>query len=234
MADARKTPKSDQPHYHDHRQRLRSRFLVDMGASMPDYELLELVLCGAIPRRDVKPIAKALIDRFGSFGDVIAADATALAAVPGMGESSAILLKSVQQAALRLLRHEVSEGHVLGSWEAVVDYCRAAMSRETVEQFRLFFLNNRNRLIADEVQQRGTVDHAPVYPREVVRRALELGASAVIMIHNHPSGDPTPSKADIAMTRAIRDALDKIDIRLHDHIIIGRQDTKSLRAEGLF
>lgn len=222
------------PHYHEHRQRLRTRFLVDMGEGMPDYELLELVLCGAIPRRDVKPIAKALLSRFGSFGNVIAAEPKALAAVEGMGESSAIHLKSIQQAALRLLKHEAESGHVLSSWDAVVDYCRAAMSREKIEQFRLLFLNNRNRLIADEVQQTGTVDHTPLYPREVVRRALELGASALIMVHNHPSGDPTPSKADIAMTHSIRDALAKIDIRLHDHIIIGRHDTTSMRSDGLF
>jgi DNA repair protein RadC len=204
-----------------------------MGASMADYELLELVLCGAIPRRDVKPIAKALLKTFGSFGDVISADIKTIAKVDGMGESSAIHLKAIQQAAVRLLKHEVSDGHVLSSWDAVIDYCRAAMSRSKIEQFRLLFLNNRNRLIADEVQQTGTVDHTPLYPREVVHRALELGASALIMVHNHPSGDPTPSKADIAMTHAVRDALGKIDIRLHDHIIIGRTDTVSLRSDGL-
>eukprot|EP00752_Nemacystus_decipiens_P000555 g555.t1 len=204
-----------------------------MGASMADYELLELLLCGVIPRRDVKPIAKALLQRFGAYGDVIAADPKALAKVPGMGEAAAIQLKAVHQAAVRLLKHELEEGHVLSSWDAVVDYCRAAMSRETREQFRLLFLNNRNRLIADEVQQTGTIDHAPVYPREVVRRALELGASAVIMVHNHPSGDPTPSNADIAMTKAVAEALGKIEIRLHDHIVIGKRDCVSLRADGL-
>ena len=223
----------DKPHYHEHRKRLRARFEGDLGTSMPDYELLELVLCGVIPRRDTKPIAKALLKRFGGFGDVISADPKALAAVDGMGENSAIHLKAIRQAAVRLLRHDVANGHVLSSWDAVVDYCRAVMSREKVEQFRLLFLNNRNRLIADEVQQTGTVDHTPLYPREVVRRALELGASALVMVHNHPSGDPTPSKADIAMTHAVRDALAKIDIRLHDHVIIGRKDTVSLRSDGL-
>ncbi|MBP5857667.1 DNA repair protein RadC [Marivibrio halodurans] len=223
----------EKPHYHEHRKRLRARFTGDMGASMPDYELLELVLCGIIPRRDVKPIAKALLKRFGGFGDVIGADPREIARVEGMGETSAIQLKAIQQAAIRLLRHEITDGHVLSSWDAVLDYCRAAMGREKVEQFRLLFLNNRNRLIADEVQQTGTVDHTPLYPREVVRRALELGASALVMVHNHPSGDPTPSKADIAMTHAVRDALSKIDIRLHDHIIIGRKDTVSLRSDGL-
>lgn len=223
----------DTPHYHEHRKRLRARFEGDLGQSMPDYELLELMLCGVIPRRDTKPIAKALLKRFGSFGDVIAADLKALAAVEGMGPTSAIHLKATQQAAVRLLRHGIDDGHVLSSWDAVLDYCRAAMSREKVEQFRLLFLNNRNRLIADEVQQTGTVDHTPLYPREVVRRALELGASALVMVHNHPSGDPTPSKADIAMTHAVRDALTKIDIRLHDHIIIGRKETVSLRSDGL-
>ncbi len=231
--DARQSSPRAKPHYHEHRNRLRARFAGDLGASMPDYELLELVLCGVIPRRDVKPIAKALIARFGSFGDVIAADPKALAAVEGMGDASAIQLKAIQQAAIRLLRHEAAEGHVLSSWDAVVDYCKAAMSREKVEQFRLLFLDNRNRLIADEVQQKGTVNHTPVYPREVVRRALELGASAVIMVHNHPSGDPTPSKADIAMTGAVRDALAQIDIRLHDHIVIGHGRTVSLRGDGM-
>lgn len=234
MADsAPAKPKAGKPHYLEHRERLRARFLVDMGASMPDYELLELVLCGAIPRRDVKPIAKALLARFGGFGDVIAADPKALETVDGVGRGAAVHLKTIGQAAVRLLRHEVADGHVLSSWDAVVDYCRAAMGREKVERFRLLFLDNRNRLIADEVQQTGTVDHTPVYPREVVRRALELGASALIMVHNHPSGDPTPSKADIAMTQAVRDALTRIDIRLHDHIIVGRRTCKSLRADGL-
>lgn len=225
--------KSDRPHYHEHRKRLRTRFLGDMGAHMADYEILELLLCQAIPRRDVKPLAKDLISRFGSLGDVLAAEPKTLSGVPGLGESAVVGLKVVQQAALRLLKHDMESGHVLSSWQSVLNYCQASMGREKVEQFRLLFLNNRNRLIADEIQQRGTVDHTPLYPREVVKRALDLGASAVIMVHNHPSGDPTPSKADIQMTREVRDALSKIGIALHDHLIIGKGDFTSLKTDGL-
>ncbi len=224
--------KSDQPHYHEHRKRLRARVLSDMGQNMADYEILELLLCQTIPRRDVKPIAKDLLRRFGSLGDVLAADPKALSSAPGLGDAAVVGLKVVQQAALRLLKHDMESGHVLSSWQAVIDYCQASMGREKIEQFRLLFLNNRNRLIADEIQQRGTIDHTPLYPREVVKRALELGASAVIMVHNHPSGDPTPSKADIHMTREVRDALSKIGISLHDHLIIGKGDFTSLKTNG--
>lgn len=199
---------------------------------MEDYELLELLLCQTIPRRDVKPLAKSLITKFGSFGGVLSADAAQLAAEPGLGETSVVGLKVIQQAAIRLLRQEIEGAHVLSSWQAVVDYCRAAMGREKIEQFRLLFLDNRNCLIADEVQQRGTVNHTPLYPREVLKRALELGASALIMVHNHPSGDPTPSKADIEMTRYVRDALSKVDIRLHDHIIVAKSEFRSLKTDG--
>lgn len=223
----------EKPHYHRHRQRLRARFLQDMGRSMPDYEFLELLLCTVIPRRDVKPLAKRLIDRFGSFGDVIAADVQELTAVPELGEAAAVALKTSQQAALRLLKHKAEAENVLSSWQAVLNYCRADMSRQKVEMFRLLFLNRRNRLIADEIQQRGTVDHTPVYPREVVRRTLELGASALIMVHNHPSGDPTPSQEDIDMTEKVRDALARIDVTLHDHLIIGRANVISMKSEGL-
>lgn len=222
----------DKPHHLEHRKRLRTRFLKDMGAHMEDYELLELLLCLAIPRRDVKPLAKTLIARFGSLGGVVAAAPEALAREDGLGEGAVVGIKVVQQAAVRLLRQEVEGAHVLSSWQAVLDYIRAAMSREPIEQFRLLFLDNRNRLIGDEVQQRGTVDHTPLYPREVVKRALEVGASAVIMVHNHPSGDPSPSRADIDMTKKVADALDKIGIRLHDHIIVGRSDFRSLKTDG--
>jgi len=220
-------------HYHEHRKRLRTRFLTDLGAGMADYELLELLLCQTIPRRDVKPLAKSLINDFGSLAGVIAADPKVLAKTPGLGETSVAGLKVVQQAAIRILRNEVENAPVLSSWDRLLDYCRAAMGRETVEQFRLLFLDNRNRLIADEVQQKGTVNHTPLYPREVVKRALELNASALIMVHNHPSGDPTPSIQDIEMTRAVRDALSQIDIRLHDHLIIAKSDHSSMRSDGL-
>jgi DNA repair protein RadC len=233
MSDAdRADPKRDKPHHLEHRKRLRTRFLKDMGAHMEDYELLELLLCQAIPRRDVKPLAKSLIKRFGGLGGVLAAPPEALARESGLGEAAIVGLKVVRQAAVRLLRQEVDGAHVLSSWQAVLDYVRAAMGREPIEQFRLLFLDNRNRLIGDEVQQRGTVDHTPLYPREVVKRALELGASAVIMVHNHPSGDPSPSRADIDMTKAVADALGKIDIRLHDHIIVAKSDFRSLKTDG--
>lgn len=223
---------ADPPHYQGHRKRLKARFMNDLGASMQDYELLELLLCQTIPRKDVKPLAKDLIARFGSFGGVLSADPAVLMAQNGLKENAVVGLKTVQQAALRLIRQDLDRMDVLSSWQAVIDYCRAAMGRDAVEQTRLLFLDGRNRLIADEVQQRGTVNHTPLYPREVVKRALELSASALIMVHNHPSGDPTPSRPDIDMTAAVRDALAQIDIQLHDHIIISRSGHTSLRAEG--
>lgn len=226
--------KAEKPHHLEHRKRLRTRFLKDMGDHMEDYEILELLLCQTIPRRDVKPLAKSMIRDFGDIAGVLAAPPEALSKVEGLGETSIVGLKLVQHAALRMLRQDLENAHVLSSWQAVLDYCRAAMGREKIEQFRLLFLDNRNRLMADEVQQRGTVDHTPLYPREVVKRALELHASALIMVHNHPSGDPTPSKADIAMTKTVRDALAKVDIKLHDHIIIARTDVRSLRSDGYF
>ncbi len=218
--------------HHGHRQRLRERFLRDLGASMPDYELLELLLTLALPRGDVKPLAKELDRRFGGFAGAIAASPEALRRVPGVGEAALAALKLAQGAALRLLRQQVLDRPLLSSWQQVVDYCRAAMAREPVEQFRLLFLDSRNRLIAEEVQQQGTVNHTPVYPREVVKRALELGAVALVMAHNHPGGDPTPSRADIAMTRAVESACAQLDIRLHDHIVIGAAAVVSFRASG--
>lgn len=221
-------------HHHGHRKRLRTRFLKDMGAHMEDYELLELLLCQTIPQKDVKPLAKSLIAQFGSFGGVLSASPEALLAQPGIGETSLVGIKIAQQSAHRLLRQEVMGAHVLSSWDAVVDYVRAVMGREKTEQFRILFLDNRNRLIADEVQQRGTVNHTPLYPREVVKRALELGACALIMVHNHPSGDPTPSGADVEMTIAVRDALRRIDIHLHDHIVVSRNNCRSMKSDGYF
>ncbi len=191
------------PHYHGHRERLRGRFREAGAEAVSDYELLELVLFRAIPQRDVKPLAKDLISKFGSFAEVVAAPAARLAEVKGMGDAAITELKIVHAAASRLARGQVQKRPVLSSWSSVLDYCRTAMAFADKEQFRVLFLDKRNQLIADELQQVGTVDHTPVYPREVVKRALELSATALILVHNHPSGDPTPSRADIQMTQAI-------------------------------
>lgn len=220
-------------HYHGHRQRLRERFLATGGDGMPDYELLELVLSIAIPRADVKPLAKTLIEEFKTFPAVITAEPAALRRVKGMGEVSAAALKIVQAAAVRLAQGQAMEQPVIGSWDRLVDYCMAAMAHEKVEQTRVLFLDSRNRLIADERQNRGTVDHTPLYPREVVKRALELGAVAIILVHNHPSGDPEPSRADIDMTKQVHEAAAKLGIALHDHLVIGRDRHASFRALGL-
>lgn len=216
----------------DHRQRLRDRFLSGGAAAMPDYELLELVLFRAIPRRDVKPLAHALLDRFGDFNRVLSAPATRLKEVPGVGDAVALELKIVEAAAHRLARARVLERHVISSWDAVLDYCHTVMAHRDTEQFRVLFLDRKNVLIADEQQGTGTVDHVPVYPREVVKRALELNASALILVHNHPSGDPSPSEADITMTRAVQAAADALGITLHDHLIIGKSRELSFRSRG--
>jgi DNA repair protein RadC len=197
---------------------------------LPDYELLELVLFRSIPRRDVKPIAKELVRRFGSFAEVLAAPVHRLTEIDGVGDSVASDLKIVEASARRLAKGAVAKRPVLASWTAVLDYCRTAMAFGEREQFRLLFLDKRNALIADEVQQSGTVDHTPVYPREVVKRALELSASALILVHNHPSGDPTPSPADIAMTREIMEVAKPLGIAVHDHIIVGKEGHASLKA----
>jgi DNA repair protein RadC len=196
-------PFEDAPHYFGHRERLRERFLAGGLDAMPDYELMELVLFAAIPRRDVKPLAKALVARFGGFAEAIAAPRERLLEIEGMSEGAATQLKIVEAAALRLSRTRVLGRPVLSSWAALIDYCAAAMARSPTEEFRVLFLDRKNALVADEVQSTGTIDHTPVYPREIVKRALELGASAVILAHNHPSGDPTPSRADIEMTRDV-------------------------------
>jgi DNA repair protein RadC len=218
------------PHYHGHRERLRGRFREAGSDALSDYKLLELVLFRALPRRDVKPLAKTLIGKFGSFAEVIAAPPQRLAEVPGLGESAITEFKIVEAAARRLARGEVKKRHVLGSWSAVLEYCRAAMAFADKEQFRILFLDKRNQLIADEVQQVGTVDHTPVYPREVVKRALELSATAVILVHNHPSGDPTPSRADIQMTQQIVEVAKPLGIAVHDHIIVGKEGHASLKG----
>lgn len=213
-----------------HRQRLKERFTSGGPEALPDYELLEMVLFGAIPRRDTKDLAKRLLERFGSFAEVINAPPDRLKEIKGVGDTVVTHLKLVRAAALRLMRDSIMQRPVLASWASVLEYCRAAMGFEAREQFRILFLDKKNRLIADEVQQQGTVDHTPVYIREVVKRALELSASAIILVHNHPSGDPTPSRADIDMTRQIVDAAKPLGIGVHDHIIVGRQGHASLKA----
>jgi DNA repair protein RadC len=218
------------PHYHGHRERLRARFREAGNEALADYELLELVLFRAIPQRDVKPLAKALLHRFGSFAEVIAAPPARLREVPGVGETVVTELKVVHAAASRLLRGEVKGREVLSSWSAVLDYCRTVQGFAEKEEFRILFLDKRNKLIADEVQQTGTVDHTPIYPREVIKRALELSATAIILVHNHPSGDPTPSRADIEMTKAIVDVAKPLGIAVHDHIIVGRDGHASLKG----
>ncbi len=216
-----------------HRARMRHRLLTGGPEALADHELLEMALFLALPRRDTKPVAYRLLARFGSFANAIAAPANDIAAVEGMGEASAAALKLVQAAALRLSRAEVADRPVLSHWDALMAYLNAAMAREPLEQFRILFLDTRLRLLADEAQTRGTVDHTPVYPREVVRRALELQATAIILAHNHPSGGLQPSPDDIAMTRQIVDAARTLSIAVHDHVIIGNGRWLSFRNEGL-
>lgn len=221
------------PHQFGHRQRLRERFLQGGADAMPDYEMMELILFRAIPRRDTKPLAKAIIARFGSFAEAVTAHRDRLAEIPGVGDAVIAEIKLVEAAALRLMTGEVRKRPLLSSWDKVVGYCRAAMAFKTHEEFRVIFLDNRNRLIADEVQGRGTINHTPVYVREVVKRALELAASAIVLVHNHPSGDPTPSRADIEMTKEIIDAAGPLGVSVHDHLIVGKDGHLSLRAAGL-
>jgi DNA repair protein RadC len=235
-APATKAPPKfeEKPHYHGHRQRLRERFSSVGAASLADYEILELLLYRSFSRMDTKPLAKALLARFGSLAEVLGAPDHLLREVSGIGEAAAFDLKLVAATAERMLKSEIRGRQVLASWSQVIDYCRAAMAFEAREQFRILFLDKKNALIADEVQQTGTVDHTPVYPREVVRRALELSASALILVHNHPSGDPTPSRADIEMTKTIQDAAKPLGVTVHDHIIIGKAGHVSMKGMQLF
>lgn len=216
----------------DHRRRLRARFTAGGAAAMPDYELLELVLFRAIPRQDVKPLARLLLDTFGDFNRVLSAPPERLAAVAGVGAAVVCDLKIVEAAAHRMARARVMRRQVISGWDALLDYCHTCMAHRETEQFRVFFLDRKNVLIADEEQAQGTVDHVPVYPREIAKRALELNASALILVHNHPSGDPTPSEADLAMTGRIQDACTALGLTLHDHLIIGKSAELSFRAEG--
>ena len=215
-----------------HRQRLRARFMAG-DDTIPDYELLELILFHAIQRADTKPIAKRLIAQFKTFAEVVNASPERLAEVEGVGDRVIEEIKLIRAAAVRLVRGDIKQGEVLGSWTAVIDYCRAAQGFDTRELFRIIFLDKKNRIIADEVQGEGTVDHTPVYVREVVKRALELAATAIILVHNHPSGDPSPSRADIDMTKMIVEAAKPMGITVHDHIIVGRQGHVSFRAQRL-
>ena len=223
-------PPADQPHYHGHRERLRERFHGAGPDALTDYELLEMALFAALPRRDTKPLAKALLAKFGSVAEVIHAPVARLREIEGLGEASINQLKLIAAAAQRVAKSEVKQRAALSSWNDVIDYCRASMAFADKEQFRLLFLDKRNQMIADEVQQTGTVDHTPVYPREVIKRALELSATALILVHNHPSGDPTPSQADIQMTKAIIAIATPLGISVHDHIIVGKGGHASLRG----
>ncbi len=221
------------PHYAGHRDRLRERAAVGGLAALPDYEVLELFLFRSIPRGDVKPLAKQLLARFGSLGGVLGATLHDLRTVTGVGEAVALDLTLLQEATLRTAREQVTRRPVISSWSALLAYVKTALAHEAREQFRVLFLDKKNQLIADEIMNRGTVDHAPVYPREVVRRALEFSASAVILVHNHPSGDPTPSSADIDMTRQIVEAARPLRIAVHDHLVAGRDGVASFKALGL-
>ncbi|ESX73197.1 MULTISPECIES: DNA repair protein RadC [unclassified Mesorhizobium] len=220
---------ADKPHYLGHRDRLRERFAAGPN-TLPDYELLELLLFRLIPRADTKPVAKALLARFGTLAEVLGAPVERLQEVKGIGPAVALDLKVVAATAQRMARGEIAGRELLSTWTQVLEYCRSVMAFEEREQFRILFLDKKNALIADEVQQVGTVDHTPVYPREVVRRALELSATAIILAHNHPSGDPTPSRADIEMTKLIIETAKPLGIAVHDHIIIGRKGHSSMKG----
>lgn len=226
------TPVKQPSYIKDHRKRLRDRFMQGGAAAMPDYEMLELILFRSIPRRDVKPLARELLDTFGDFNRVLSAPVDRLAKVTGIGDAVIQDLKVVEAAAHRMARSRIMQSHVISSWDAVLDYCHTTMAHRETEQFRILFLDLKNVLIADEEQAHGTVDHVPVYPREVVKRALELNASSLILVHNHPSGDPTPSQSDITMTQKIQSAAEALGISLHDHLIVGKSRELSFRAEG--
>lgn len=232
-APAQPLPSGRLPSYiKDHRRRLRERFMAGGSSAMPDYELLELVLFRSIPRQDVKPLARRLMDAFGDFNRVLTAPEERLRQIKGVGDTVITDLKILEACAHRMARARVMQRHVISGWDALVDYCHTTMAHRETEQFRVFYLDRKNVLIADEEQAKGTVDHVPVYPREVAKRALELNASALILVHNHPSGDPTPSQSDIDMTNRIQDACTALGLTLHDHLIIGKSTELSFRAQG--
>lgn len=224
---------TNRPHFWGHRQRLRDRFLAGPDEQLPDYELLEMLLFFAIPRIDTKPLAKQLLERFGSLGGVVNAAPEQLAEFERIDHFAVTLFKALRAFATRLVKEDLAEKPALDNWDKLIAYMRATMAHRMVEQFRLLFLDRRNVLIADEVQHQGTIDHTPVYPREVVKRALALDASALVMVHNHPSNHPAPSKPDIEMTRQVREALEKVGVVLHDHLIISRRGHSSFRQMGL-
>jgi DNA repair protein RadC len=225
--------KPEKPHYHGHRDRLRARFLERGPDALADYELLEIILFMAIPRRDVKPLAKELLIRFGGLPELMNAPVTELAKIPGINENTAIALKAITATSHRALKREIMKKPVLNSWTRLMDYCTATMAHEPREHFRILFLNKKNELIADEIQGSGTVDHTPAYPREIMKRALEHGATALILVHNHPSGDPRPSQADIDMTHAVLRAAEPFNIVVHDHVIVSRNGYTSFKNQGL-
>ncbi len=233
MTQAAKKEQDDKPHYAGHRQRLRDRFVTGGPNALQDYELIELLLFMAIPRRDVKELAKRLLSHFGTLPELMSATHTDLQKVEGISENIATAIKSVSAIAERMMKQELMEKPVLNNWTRLMDYCHMTMAHEKKEHFRILFLNKKNELIADEIQGSGTVDHTPAYPREIMKRSLELGATALILMHNHPSGDPKPSQADIDMTNAIIEAARPFDITIHDHIIIARKGYTSFRNEGL-
>jgi DNA repair protein RadC len=221
------------PHYHGHRDRLRQRFVESGPEALQDYELLELVLFMAIPRRDVKPLAKDLLKKFGGLPEVMNAPISALVEIDGISETTAIAIKAITATAHRSLKAEIMKKPVLNSWTRLMDYCQATMAHETIEHFRILFLNKKNEMIADEIQQSGTVDHTSAYPREIMKRALDLGATALILVHNHPSGDPSPSQTDVDMTRAIIRAAEPFNVIIHDHIIVSKHGYASFKNLGL-
>lgn len=226
-------PKAEKPHYTGHRKRLRERFLTAGPEALADYELLEMILFPAKPMGDVKPMAKALLARFGSFGKLLNADAIEMMQVEGVNEAAVVAIKVAKAASVRLLREEVAERPVVNSWEKLIDYCRVQLGNNKEEEFHVLFLNNKLQLLRSERQQKGTVNHTPVYPREVVKRALELGASSMILVHNHPSGDVRPSRGDVEMTQHIIAAARALGMDVHDHVIIGPEQHFSFRAEGM-
>lgn len=228
-----KKAKKPKPHYHGHRARLRERFVIGGEQTMQDYELLELLLFMAIPQRDVKPLAKELLQSFGSLSAIINAPHSTLSQTNGISDNTATAIKTVSAIANRMMKQDLMEIPLLNNWARLMDYCHMSTDHETREHFRIFFLNKKNMLIADEVQASGTIDHTPAYPREIMKRALELGATAMILMHNHPSGDPQPSKADLDMTRMIIDAAKPFNITIHDHIVMARSGHFSFKQEGL-
>ncbi|MDB2682898.1 DNA repair protein RadC [Alphaproteobacteria bacterium] len=230
---AEKQEKQEKPHYHGHRDRLRDRFTNNGPDALQDYELIELILFSAIPRKDVKPIAKDLIKTFGSLPEAMNASLDQLQTVKGISENTAIALKAITATSHRMMKQNLMKKPVLNNWTRLMDYCHATMAHEKREHFRILFLNKKNELLADEIQGSGTVDHTPAYPREIMKRSLEHGATALILLHNHPSGDPKPSQADIQMTAQIIAAASTFNITIHDHIIISRNGYTSFKNEGL-